>query len=149
MNNRKVSSLKRSFNLFKHTMFTSWGSSLSITVSLTLAGRKRETQTLVCWLGKLVCHILNSKNLNVLAFLGPKLNISIWLVLFSVVIDVSTCRLSVCWWRRWVGKRWSWATERSASPEWKRTLWSRVSVTCWRGSGATGCRLNRSGRETC
>lgn len=42
---------------------------------------------------------------------------------------------------------WSWATERSASPVLRKTPWLQVSVTCWRGSGATGCRLNRSGKK--
>lgn len=57
------------------------------------------------------------------------------------------CRPSVCWWRRWVGRPWSWVMGRSASLALRRTLWLQVSVTCWRGSGATGCRLNRSGNK--
>lgn len=48
-----------------------------------------------------------------------------------------------CWWRRWGGRQWSWATVRPTSPAWRRTRSSPVCVTCWRGSGATGCRSNR------
>lgn len=48
-----------------------------------------------------------------------------------------------CWWRRWVERRWHWATARPTSPAWRRTRSSPACVTCWRGSGATGCRSNR------
>lgn len=61
---------------------------------------------------------------------------------------VSWSRQSACWWRRWAGKQWSSVTVRSASPAWRRTHSSPASATCWRESGATGCRLNRYSRST-